>query len=525
VAVAAAQREPSPGRLERIAAYRASARRGPGPASATSSLRAAQQAGQERLLNEHRAELGSRWETAGVRIGGDPELDRAVRFCLFHLMTSVATGGEAAVGARGLSGPGYRGHVFWDADVFVLPFLAATHPRSARAMLEYRLRRLDAPRREAAVEGRRGAHLPWESAATGEEVTPTRGRDRLGRFSPIRTGQLEEHIVSDVAWATWCYATWSGDSRYLEGRGSPLVLETARWWEDRIERDTGGRAHIRGVAGPDEYHQPVDDNAFTNVMARWHLRLAADLAERRGVPGEPERWRSLADALVDGFDPTSRVYEQFAGFHDLEPLIISELAPRRPIVASLLLPEERIARAQVVKQADVLMLHHLLPREVEPASLAPNLGYYEPRTAHGSSLSTGVHAALLARAGRTDEARDLLMLTASLDLTDLTETSAGGLHLAAMGSVWQALAWGFAGLIPDGAVLEIAPRLPEGWTSLELRLRFRGTCLRIDMTPSAVVVVADGPVQVRIEDSGVARLAAGTHRFDRDGARGASAAP
>jgi trehalose/maltose hydrolase-like predicted phosphorylase len=522
VAIAASQRRSSSGWLERIAAYRPGTRRRPAPATAAAALRAAERAGSEQLLNEHRAAMAARWAEAGVAIGGDPELDRAVRFCLFHLMTSVGEGSEAAVGARGLSGAAYRGHVFWDADVYVLPFLAATHPRAARAMLDYRRHRLAAPRAEAAGEGRRGAHLPWESAATGEEVTPTRGRDRLGRFVPIRTGQLEEHIVSDVAWAASCYAAWSGDERYLRGPGGDLLLETARWWADRIGVDPAGRAHIRGVIGPDEYHQPVDDDAYTNVMARWHLRRAARLAGDcgRAEPWEPDHWLRLATALVDGYDPVTRVYEQYAGFNRLEPLVIADLAPQRPVAATLLLGDERVAGAQVVKQADVLLLHHLVREETAPGSLEANLAFYEPRTAHGSSLSPGVHAALLARTGRVDEARDLLAVTASLDLDDRTGTTAGGLHLAAMGSVWQALAWGFAGLWPRGEVLEIAPRLPACWTSLELRLRYRGAQLRIAMAGGSIELSTDRPVAIAVEGCEPVRLGAGAHRLERSGSCG-----
>ncbi len=145
----------------------------------------------------------------------------AIRLAMFHLMASVADSGEAAVGARGLTGTGYRGHVFWDADVFVLPFLAATHPPAARAMLEYRVRRLPAAMDAAKALGRAGARFPWESARTGRDVTPTSARDRQGRIVPIRTGRLEEHIVADVAWAACCYVDWSGDEEFAQRAGSP----------------------------------------------------------------------------------------------------------------------------------------------------------------------------------------------------------------------------------------------------------------------------------------------------------------
>ena len=219
-----------------------------------------------------------RWETADVVVEGDPGLQQALRLTLFHLMASVGDHGEAAVGARGLSGPAYRGHVFWDSDVFVLPFLAATHPPAARAMLEYRIRRLPAALEAARRLGRMGARFPWESAADGWDVTPRSAFDQVGRLVRIRTGELEEHIVADVAWATACYLDWTGDGDFEDGPGRDLLVQTARYWASRIRLDREGRGHIYGVIGPDEYHEPVDDNAFTNVMARWNLRRGAELA-------------------------------------------------------------------------------------------------------------------------------------------------------------------------------------------------------------------------------------------------------
>ena len=504
--------------LERIAAYVVTDAGASSP-PAPERVRRAQMAGKERLLIEHRCAWAERWESADVRIEGDPELQLAVRLALFHLMSSAAASGEAAVGARGLTGPGYRGHVFWDADVFVLPFLAATHPAAARAILEYRVRRLPAARAAALASGRRGARFPWESAATGADVTPRAVLDRAGREVAVFTGEREEHIVADVAWAAGCYIDWTGDEAFRRGPGRQLIVETARYWASRIERDSdepGAPAHIRGVIGPDEYHELVDDNAYTNVMARWNLRraFAATSAGDCDVErAERASWLELAESLVDGYSPDTGRYEQFAGFFELEPLVIADLAPRRPIAADRLLSPERAHRAQVVKQADVLMLHQLVPEELAPASLAANLEFYEPRTAHESSLSPGVHAGLFARAGRLDEARAMLELAAHFDLDDLSESRAAGVHLAAMGSVWQALAYGFAGARPRGEVLELDPRLPGGWDLLELRLRFRGAGLRVRFTAEEIDVSADaatlisvaGSTPVRVERSGYRR--------------------
>jgi trehalose/maltose hydrolase-like predicted phosphorylase len=482
--------------VERLAVYLANPDHAPVPEQ---QLRTIQKVGFDRLLAEHRAAWAARWADAEVTIQGDPDAELAVRFALFHLLGSAAADGEAAVGARGLTGPVYAGHVFWDADVFVLPVLAAVHPPAARAMLEYRIRRLAPARRLAAARGLAGARFAWESAADGTEATPEWATDRQGRRVRIRTGELEDHIVADVAWAACRYADWTGDTALLEGPGRALLLDTARYWTSRVRWDPAGRAHIDGVIGPDEYHVEVDDNAFTNVMARWNLRRAASLAERAGgaTTEEIQAWRRLADALVDGYDPASGRYRQFAGFDDLEPLLIGELA-RPPVAADLLLGRARVRAAQLVKQADVLMLHLLVPEETAAGSLAPNLAYYGPRTAHGSSLSPAVHAALLARAGDPDQALELFRLACRLDLDDLTGTTAGGLHLATMGGVWQALTTGFLGLRPSVEALGLDPRLPAAWQAVELRLRYHGRRLHLRAGHDRLELATDGPVPVRL---------------------------
>ena len=319
---------------------------------------------------------------------------------------------------------------------------------------------------------------------------------------PIATGAHEEHIVADVAWAAAHYAAWAGDTKFLAGTGRDLVVETARYWASRIRRDASGRGHLDHLMGPDEYHQLVDDNAYTNVMARWNLRRgAAVLTQTKGEPEEAETWRALADCLVDGWDPERGLYEQFAGYFDLEPLIMSQIgAP--PLAVDMVLGSERVAGSQLIKQADVLMLYHLLPDEVVPDSLGRSLDFYEPRTAHGSSLSPAISAALLARAGEPERALGLFRLAARLDIDDLTGTTAGGLHLATMGGVWQALAYGFLGLRTGADTLSIDPSLPEQWSALELCFRFRGRRVTVRAEHESVTVRCDGSLDVRIGGQG-----------------------
>jgi trehalose/maltose hydrolase-like predicted phosphorylase len=501
VAVAARDRDRVVGGrtvVERLAAWTAARSRAPTWSGAMEALEQLDGAGFDRLLAEHRAAWASRWADAEVSIDGAPGDQLAARFAVFHLLGAAPDAGEATVGARGLTGGAYGGHVFWDADVFVLPALAALRPAAARAMLEYRLRRLPEARAAATRRGRLGARFPWESADDGSDVTPAQTPGRHGELVPVLTGEEQEHIVGDIAWAACRYAAWTGDTAFLEGPGRPLVVETARWWATGIRRDAAGRAHIDAVMGPDEYHPVVDDNTYTNVLARWNLRRAAALVDATGGEGdEAGQWRTLADALVDGFDPDQGLHQQFAGYWDLEPLLATQIA-RPPFAADLLLGTERVAGSQLIKQADVVMAHHILPGEMAPGSLAADLEYYEPRTAHGSSLSPAIYAAQLARARRPDDALGLFRFAARLDLDDITGTTAGGLHLATFGGVWQALAHGFLGLDPTGDALGVDPCLPTSWQALELRLRFRGQPIAVRADHDQVHVTCQAPLLVRL---------------------------
>ncbi|PZR83790.1 MAG: hypothetical protein DLM65_01185 [Candidatus Aeolococcus gillhamiae] len=446
----------------------------------------------------HREAWATRWADADISLRGDDDLQRDIRFALFQLMGAVATTGEAALGARGLSGDGYNGHVFWDSDVFVVPFLAATCPAAARAMIEYRVRRLATALARARALGREGARFPWESASSGREITPTMVIGPRGERVVVRTGEMEEHIVADVAWAACRYADWSGDRSFESGPFVRLLVETARYWASRIESDADGSAHIRHVIGPDEYHDDVDDNAFTNVIARWNLRAAAMRAGAHCDNDEVRRWNALADRLVDGLDAQTLVYEQFTGFSGLTPFPLREKYGPGPIAADSLIGFDRVQTLQVVKQADTLMLHLMLPGEVHQGSLGPNLDRYLPITAHGSSLSPAVHAALLARMSRHAEALELLRFAAGIDLDEASNPAARGLHVATMGGVWLAMAEGFAGIQADGDGLLVRPRIPEAWESLTVNVVYRGVRVRVRIRGREVTVDTDRPMRVVI---------------------------
>lgn len=465
--------------------------------------------GRPRLLASHRRAWRERWLDADVAIDGDGQAQRDLRFALYHLIIAGDPESDrASIGARSLSGPGYRGHVFWDTEVFCLPFFIWTHPETARALLAYRHRTLPAARAKAARLGYEGALFAWESADTGEETAPESVDLPDGTELKVLTGLQEHHIAADVAWAVWQYWQVAGDDDFMAAMGAEMVLETARFWASRTTVDAAGAHHICEVIGPDEYHEGVDDNAFTNVLARWNLRTADALcdrfpavADRLGVTAaERARWEEVAAGLVVGFDPETRLYEQFAGFFERENIRAVDLAPR-PFTGEMVVGVDRLRTTQVVKQADVLMLGVMLPDEVDSGTQEANYRYYEPRTSHGSSLSPAMHALVAARVGDLDDALSYFHLAGGVDLDNRMGNAADGVHIATMGGLWQAAVFGFGGIRAAGNAVRIDPRLPSAWAGLSFPIRWRGAridvsvqgdVMELDLQAPAVVAVGHG---------------------------------
>jgi trehalose/maltose hydrolase-like predicted phosphorylase len=480
------------------------------------------------VLAAHEAAWEDRWTAGEVRLEGDDELQRALRFAVYHLSSAANPGDErVSIGARGLTGDAYFGHVFWDTETYLLPFYTAIWPEAARALLMYRFHTLPGARAKAARIGCKGALYAWESADTGEETTPERVVAPDGVLVDILTGRMEHHVSADIAYAVWQYWRATGDDAFLLGAGAEILLETARFWASRAVPEADGRRHIRHAIGPDEYHEDVDDNAFTNVMARWNIARAletldlvrarwpdraAALREKLAL-GEEEiaDWRDAVVRIVTGLDPATGLFEQFAGFHALEPL---DLAAYRDITVPIdvVIGRERTRHAQVVKQADVVALLALLPEEFPGAMAETNFRHYEPRCAHGSSLSAGFHALAAARLGDPDLALRYLREAAALDL-DPDPTTAGGVRMAGLGGVWQAVVLGFAGLDLMGDTLAVDPRLPPEWRSLSFRVHWRGRVVQVAIAGGVLQATLAAGEAMELRVAGNAhQLAAGATR-------------
>ena len=486
-----------PATVDRLAAI-VSGRAGvPSTDVARRALARAERTGYEEMLRRHREAWRRRWDDADIVIRGDAASQLAVRFAIYHMISSGhPTKDTVSIGARGLSGMSYFLHVFWDTDIFVLPFFIYSHPQTARTLLAYRYRNLDGARQKARQMGHGGALFPWESADRGVESTPPYGFGPDGEMVPILSGLLEHHISADVAWAVWEYWKVTGDDEFMTTMGAEILLETARFWVSRTAPDDQQRYHIHTVVGPDEYHEGVDDNAYTNVLARWNIRAAMKaldwlqrfhpeaataLTDRLGLTvTELFAWRTVADHLVDGFDPETKLFEQFAGFYQMADVEPSAITPR-PVAADLLLGRDVTLNSKVVKQADAVMLCYLLPDEIDDSVARANYDYYEPITSHGSSLSPGIHSAMAARLGLVDEALETFAMACAIDLADNMGNAARGLHMATMGGIWQATVMGFGGVRRRGEALVVDPHLPAAWEGLRIPLHFRGARLELDI--------------------------------------------
>lgn len=480
----------------------------------------ARQVGWRRVVQEHEAAWSDRWRSSDIEVGGDPAAEQALRFAVYHLNSAANPADErVSIGARGLTGDDYHGHVFWDTEIYLLPFYIFTWPEAARALLMYRFRTIGGARQKAAQMGWRGAMYAWESADTGAEATPEQVVGPDGQIIDILCGKQEQHITADVAYAAWQYWQATEDVNFLLGAGAEILLETGRFWSSRAQSEADGCCHIRDVIGPDEYHEHVDDNAYTNVMARWNIRraleVAAVLRERwpncwarlsRGLgldDTELARWRTVAETMVTGLNPQTGLFEQFAGFFGLEEIDLKRYAGRS-VPLDVVLGRERTQRSKVIKQADVVALLGVLPEEFPGDSGKANFRYYEPRCGHGSSLSGAMHGLVAARLGDSDLGLRYFRDAAAIDLADNHTAIAGGLHMAALGGTWLTAIFGFAGLSSRTDGIAFNPKLPASWRTLKFGIEWRGRRLRIDIDGAEQVfhatLEAGDPMAVFVND-------------------------
>jgi len=448
--------------------------------------------GVDALFHAQEAWLAAFWERSDVRIAGHDDLQQATRWCLFQLAQAASRADGTGVPAKGLTGSGYSGHYFWDTEIYVLPFLTYTSPQWAKNALRARVLMLPAARRRAAQLNEAGALFPWRTI-NGEEAS-----------AYYAAGTAQYHINADVSYALGKYVRATGDEEFLRREGADIAVETARLWATLgFWRGTNGHStfHIHGVTGPDEYTTVVNDNLFTNVMARYNLRLAARvvremaeqdpsayaaLVERTGLDaGEREAWDRAAEAIHIPFSEALRIHPQDSLFLEREVWDLEGTSPdQRPLL--LHYHPLVIYRFQVLKQADVVLALFLQGNHFTDEEKLADFDYYDPLTTGDSTLSAVVQSIMAAEVGYQDLAREYFEQALFVDLGNLHHNSSDGVHVASAGGVWTALVSGFGGMRDHDGLLSFDPRLPADWPELSYALQWHGSQLQVTVTREAL---------------------------------------
>ena len=457
--------------------------------------------GWEEGFEAHRRAWHGEWKRMDIVIEGDEEAQLAVRVSIYQLLIAAPRHDDRVnIGAKTLSGFGYRGHSFWDTEIFMLPVFIYTSPHIARNLLNYRYQRLGAAREKARQNGFEGAQFPWESADTGEEVTPTWLPHFSDRTSLVRiwTGDIEIHISADIAYAAYLYWKNTADDDWLINRGAELILDTAKFWASRAEwNERRGCYEYNNVIGPDEYHDHVDNNFYTNYMARWNLNTAQEilawlnlrapqkagqLVDNLGLtPDRLAHWQHVIEHIDLSILPGGLI-EEFKGYFKRKDVDLAALEPRE-ISAQALFGIEGCNETQVLKQPDVLMLLYLMRDDFDLEQVCVNYDYYTPRTdiTFGSSLGPSIQAIMACRLGDKRAGYDYFMRAARADLQDVRGNASDGIHGASSGGIWQAIVFGFAGLHIGEEHWEIHPCLPTHWKRLSFHFIHRGRIQSVDI--------------------------------------------
>lgn len=466
------------------------------------------------------------WNAYNLQVTSEEPFDElALRFAIYHLTIMTPAHDERmGVGAKGLSGEGYKGHSFWDTEIFILPFFTFSNPEVAKSLLKYRYHGLEGARKKAKENGFEGAMYPWEAAWPNDgEVTPVWGDVDIvtGGQTKIWSGFIEQHITSDIAFAVYQYYNVTNDQEFMDKYGYEMVFDTAKFWASRLEwNDEAQEYHINDVIGPDEYKEHVDNNAFTNYMAHFNMKLAityydklrkenpellSQLAEKLDLETAYEVWTSKIENIYlpepreeDAVIPQDDTYLQ------LKNLDISKYK-QADAVGTLFRDYnlEQVNQMQVTKQADVVILLYLMEQvgggfsdEVKRA----NFDYYEPRTTHDSSLSLSTHVIMANDIGKEELAYSLFRKAAEIDLGPYMHSSDHGIHAASLGGLWQAAVFGFAGVRLVNGKLRINPRLPKHWKEMSFTMKWKGQPISIDITKNQLTIepLEGEPIQFEV---------------------------
>lgn len=463
--------------------------------AALDHLRALREMPDDALLDAHFAYWQQRWAVADVAFSGDAETLAGVRWDIFNLLQmGNPENPNVSISATGLHGQGYFGHVFWDTEVYLVPFYLAVEPAVARNLLLYRYHRLGAAKQNAIDWGYQGARFPWTSTWQGYDVTP-----------PDWGSSRELHISGAVALGFQLYLRWTGDEAFYRQYGIEVIVETAIFWASKVELGEDGLCHLNDIVGPDEYNMVAPDNYYTNHLACWNMRQAVEAMDElaQADPAlyaaitEHSGWNAglrerISEITARMAFPRIRdgVCEQHRGFFDLPDAVITKRGPfNMPIIESY----SYNTSSQRSKQADVVMLHFLFEDDFDPAVKRASYEYYNDRCTQGSSLSPAIYAVMGLKVGLPEHAYGYFQLTALLDLHNLhlDKNLREGIHAACAGGTWMAAVYGYGGVAVQRDTLVIAPKLPAQWPDLTFAFRFRDRLLRVCADTEQVTVTLE----------------------------------
>ena len=459
------------------------------------------------------------WSAQSIEIESSNPFDQlAIRFAQYHLSIMTPTHDERmSIAAKGLTGEGYKGHVFWDTEIFILPYYSYTRPEIARNLLMYRYHSLVGARNKAKENGYQGAMYPWESAWIDEgEVTPVWGAADLvtGEQTKILSGFIEQHITADIVYAIDLYYRLTHDEEFMRNHGYEIILETTRFWVSRLEwSNDDQKYHINCVVGPDEYKEEVDDNAFTNHLAAYNIKYGLYIIEKlKGSKlldylaidsDEIHRWyHALANMYLPEFNEEG-ILPQDNTYLTKKNIDLTKYKKQKH-VGGLFLDYnlDQVNQLQVSKQADVVLLMLLMNHEFSHEDVKRNFDYYEPRTLHDSSLSLSSHTILACDLGLTEYAYDLFERAARIDLGRNMQSSDHGIHSASLGGIWQSIVLGFGGVRLFENDLTIRPNLPKQWKKLSFTIVYLGQKILVFLTPKQALLSNLGAQDVPLSFNG-----------------------
>ncbi len=464
--------------------------------------------GYNKLFEAHKKRWNQLWEQIDIVLDG-PDFDQlAIRFSQFHIYQMTPVHDERlSIAAKGLSGEGYKGHVFWDMEIFILPSLIYTFPEIAKRLLLYRYYFLDGAREKAKENGFEGAMYPWECADTGCEVTPKWGGVdfKTGKPQRIWTGELEQHITCDIVYSIWHYFQATHDHNFMYNYGLEIMLETSRFWASRLEYNPKkDQYEINNVTGPDEYSEHINNNTFTNYMVKWQLNQTIQFSEWvkanqlevwkkvtskiKLTLNELGDWKEKADKIYIGMDKTSGFIHQYEGFTDKREVDLLKYKGKVGAIAQDYNWEE-ITQMQVLKQSDIIMLFYLLSNDFSKKIKRLNWDYYEPKTLHDSSLSSSIHAIVALDIDDIKKGYEYFERSIRIDLGENLKSSWDGIHAASLGGNWQAVVNGFGGVrITNDGKLRINPHLPKKWKRLKFKIKWQNEEYCVEITRNRIVL-------------------------------------